>query len=71
MSSDLEAPSSTTPHASRLAVLLFTDLVGSTELSHRLDPEEYREVVREYQGACSQVISRYDGHIAQYLGDGR
>jgi class 3 adenylate cyclase/predicted ATPase len=49
---------------------MFCDLVDSTALSERLDPEEYREVVRSYQGACSEVISRYDGYIAQHLGDG-
>lgn len=54
----------------RQLTVLFCDLVGSTELSQRLDPEEYRELVREYQSACAQVIAKYDGHIAQYLGDG-
>src|SRR5262249_35630202 len=41
-----------------------------TRLSNQLDPEEYREVVRAYQAACTEVIQRYDGYIAQYLGDG-
>jgi class 3 adenylate cyclase/tetratricopeptide (TPR) repeat protein len=50
--------------------VLFCDLVGSTDLSHRLGPEEYRELVKTYQSACSKVISQYDGYIAQYLGDG-
>jgi len=45
-------------------------LVGSTALSEQLDPEELREIVRSYQEACAEVISRYDGYIAQYLGDG-
>jgi class 3 adenylate cyclase len=49
---------------------MFCDLVGSTALSEQLDPEEYREVVRRYQERCAAVISRYAGHIAQYLGDG-
>ncbi|HXG20603.1 MAG TPA: adenylate/guanylate cyclase domain-containing protein, partial [Methylomirabilota bacterium] len=48
----------------------FIDLVGSTTLSAQLDPEEFREVVRAYQETCAQVIHRYEGHIAQYLGDG-
>jgi class 3 adenylate cyclase len=48
----------------------FIDLVGSTTLSAQLDPEEFREVVRTYQETCAQVIHRYEGHIAQYLGDG-
>jgi class 3 adenylate cyclase/predicted ATPase len=50
--------------------MLFCDLVGSTALSAQLDPEEYREVVRAYQQASATVIERFDGHIAQYLGDG-
>jgi len=48
---------------------MFCDLVDSTKLSSQLDPEDYREVVRAYQSACTEVIQRYDGHIAQYLGD--
>jgi class 3 adenylate cyclase len=49
---------------------MFCDLVGSTALSEQLDPEELREVVRAYQQSCTAVIQRYDGHIAQHLGDG-
>jgi class 3 adenylate cyclase len=49
---------------------MFCDLVGSTALSEQLDPEELREVVRAYQQTCTEVIQRYDGHIAQHLGDG-
>ena len=49
---------------------MFCDLVGSTALSEHLDPEELREVVRAYQETCTEVIRRYDGHIAQHLGDG-
>ena len=54
----------------RQLTVLFCDLVGSTELSHKLDPEALRELMHSYQDACSQVVERYDGHIAQYLGDG-
>jgi hypothetical protein len=50
--------------------VLFCDLVDSTVLASQLDPEEWREVVRAYQETCAAVIQRYDGHIAQYLGDG-
>jgi class 3 adenylate cyclase/predicted ATPase len=50
--------------------VLFCDLVDSTVLSSQLDPEELREVVRAYQDTCAKVIARFDGHIAQYLGDG-
>jgi class 3 adenylate cyclase/predicted ATPase len=49
---------------------MFCDLVGSTALSEQLDPEEWREVVRAYQETCAAVIERYEGHLAQYLGDG-
>jgi class 3 adenylate cyclase len=49
---------------------MFCDLVGSTDLSGKLDPEDLREVVRAYQEKAAEVIERYEGHIAQYLGDG-
>ncbi len=39
-------------------------------MSQKLDPEDYRDVLRQYQGVCSTIVERYDGHIAQYLGDG-
>jgi class 3 adenylate cyclase/predicted ATPase len=54
----------------RQLTVLFCDLVDSTALSSQLDPEEWREVVRAYQDTCAKVIARFDGHIAQYLGDG-
>jgi TOMM system kinase/cyclase fusion protein len=54
----------------RQLTVIFCDLVDSTKLSSQLDPEEYRDVVRAYQAACTEVIQRYDGHIAQLLGDG-
>jgi class 3 adenylate cyclase len=54
----------------RQLTVLFCDLVDSTVLASQLDPEELREVVRAYQEACAKVIARYEGHIAQYLGDG-
>src|SRR5262245_40007940 len=54
----------------RQLTVMFCDLVDSTKLSSQLDPEEYRNVVRAYQQVCTEVIQRYDGHIAQLLGDG-
>jgi class 3 adenylate cyclase/predicted ATPase len=54
----------------RQLTVLFCDLVGSTALSAQLDPEDLREVVRAYQTTCAEVIQRFDGYIAQYLGDG-
>jgi predicted ATPase/class 3 adenylate cyclase len=54
----------------RQLTVMFCDLVGSTELSARLDAEDLREVVRSYQETAAEVIQGFDGHIAQYLGDG-
>ena len=54
----------------RQLIVLFCDLVGSTQLSGQLDPEDLRAVVRAYQEAAAEVIQHYEGHIAQYLGDG-
>ena len=54
----------------RQLTVLFCDLVDSTRLSRQLDPEDYREVVRAYQAAAAEVVQRFDGYIAQYLGDG-
>jgi class 3 adenylate cyclase len=54
----------------RQLTVMFCDLVDSTRLSSQLDPEEYRDMVRAYHTACTEVIRRYDGHIAQLLGDG-
>jgi hypothetical protein len=48
----------------------FCDLIGSTEIGARLDPEESREIVADYHRAAAQAIERYGGHVAQYLGDG-
>src|SRR5712692_6465820 len=63
------APS--TPEAERRQLtVLFCDLVDSTVLASQLDPEELREVLRAYQATCAKVIARFEGHIAQYLGDG-
>ena len=49
---------------------MFVDLVGSTALSARLDPEEMREVLRAYQNTVTGEIARVDGHVAKLLGDG-
>jgi class 3 adenylate cyclase/predicted ATPase len=54
----------------RQLTVMFCDVVDSTALSSQLDPEDYREVIRAYQATCTEVIHRYDGHIAQLLGDG-
>jgi class 3 adenylate cyclase/tetratricopeptide (TPR) repeat protein len=54
----------------RQVTVLFCDLVGSTRLSDQLDPRDLRAIVRAYQSAVSDVVERYEGHIAQYQGDG-
>ncbi len=54
----------------RQVTVMFCDLVGSTELSTRLDPEELRDMVRAYQQVCTEAIGRFEGFVAQYLGDG-
>ena len=58
------------PAERRQLTVLFCDLVDSTALARQLDPEDYRDVVRTYQATCGAVIQRFDGTIAQYLGDG-
>src|SRR5262249_11261805 len=59
-----------TPEAERRQLtVMFCDLVESTQLAGQLDPEVYRDVVRAYQSACTEVIQRFDGHVAQLLGD--
>jgi class 3 adenylate cyclase len=65
------APEARPPEAERRQLtVLFCDLVDSTALASQLDPEEWREVVRAYQETCAKVIARFEGHVAQYLGDG-
>src|SRR4029453_3541139 len=54
----------------RQLTVMFCDLVDSTPLAAQLDPEDFREGVRAYQDACAEVIQRFEGHIAQLLGDG-
>jgi class 3 adenylate cyclase/predicted ATPase len=63
-------PSATVDAERRQLTVLFCDLVESTALASQLDPEEWREVVRVYQETCAKVVARFEGHIAQYLGDG-
>ena len=49
---------------------MFCDLVGSTALSEKLDPEELRSLLHAYRTLCGDVIARYDGFVARYVGDG-
>jgi hypothetical protein len=54
----------------RQVTVMFADLVGSTALVSRLDPEEMRKVIRAYQDTVAGEISRYEGHVAKFMGDG-
>jgi class 3 adenylate cyclase/tetratricopeptide (TPR) repeat protein len=54
----------------RQLTVMFCDMVGSTELAHRLDPEQLRELMHAYYQSCREVVARYSGHVAQYWGDG-
>jgi class 3 adenylate cyclase/tetratricopeptide (TPR) repeat protein len=58
-------------HAERRQVtVMFSDLVGSTELSGRMDPEDLRKVISTYQQRVAEVVGPFDGYIAKYMGDG-
>ena len=54
----------------RQLTVMFCDLVGSTALSEKLDPEELRSLLHAYRALCGDVIARYDGFVARYVGDG-
>ncbi|MDH5325010.1 MAG: AAA family ATPase [Gammaproteobacteria bacterium] len=54
----------------RQLTVLFCDLVGSSTLSEKTDPEDLRDIMRDYRHTCDEVIHRFKGHVAQYLGDG-
>jgi class 3 adenylate cyclase/predicted ATPase len=66
------APDTAAPRQAerRQLTVLFCDLVGSTELSARLDPEDMGQVIRAYQGCCAEAVGRWRGHVAKYMGDG-
>jgi class 3 adenylate cyclase/tetratricopeptide (TPR) repeat protein len=49
---------------------MFVDLVGSTALSAQLDPEDMQSIITSYQNAVAGVVTRYEGHVAKYMGDG-
>jgi class 3 adenylate cyclase len=54
----------------RQVTVMFADLVGWTALSASMDPEDLREVISAYQRCASEIVRRFDGFVAQYLGDG-
>ncbi len=65
------APLQHPAHAERRHLtVMFCDLVGSTALSARLDPEDFRDILSTYHAICGSVIAQFDGHVSQHLGDG-
>ena len=54
----------------RQVTVMFSDLVGSTALSARMDPEDLREVISAYQKCVAETVQRFDGYVAKYMGDG-
>src|SRR5215472_3693698 len=54
----------------RQVTVMFSDLVGSTALAGRMDPEDLREVISAYQECVAETVRRFDGFVARYLGDG-
>ena len=54
----------------RQLTVMFCDLVGSTPLSVQYDPEDYREIIRRYQACCDEIVRRFNGYVARYMGDG-
>ena len=61
----------TARHAERRQVtVMFSDLVGSTALSARMDPEDLREVISAYQKCVAETVQRFGGFVAKYMGDG-
>ena len=53
----------------RQVTVMFSDLVGSTALSARMDPEDLRDVISAYQKCVAETVHRFDGFVARYMGD--
>src|SRR6516162_981794 len=65
-----KAPAAGSAAERRQLTVMFSDLVGSTALSARLDPEELREVIGAYHRVVAEAVRRFDGFVAKYMGDG-
>src|ERR1035438_10505142 len=69
----VSSPPSATPEdraERRQVTVMFSDLVGSTALSARMDPEDLREVISAYQNSVAETVGRFGGFVAKYMGDG-
>ena len=69
-SSEITPPAPRTDAERRQVTVMFSDLVGSTALSTRMDPEDLREVISAYQKCVAETVRRFGGFVAKYLGDG-
>ena len=70
---DAPTPLTAAPTSSaerRQLTVLFCDLVGSTALASRLDPEDLREIIGMYHRCVAETVGRFDGFVANYMGDG-
>jgi predicted ATPase/class 3 adenylate cyclase len=65
-----QSPSATVGAERRQLTVMFCDLVGSTSLSEKYDPEDVRDIIAAYRETCVAVVGRYDGFVARYIGDG-
>ncbi|MCE8554332.1 AAA family ATPase [Ruegeria pomeroyi] len=68
-----EAPTAETPAGGgerRWLTVLFCDLVGSTSMSSRMEPEEFREIILGFQGTVAEQVDIFGGHLAKFMGDG-
>ena len=59
-----------TPRSAAKYTVMFSDLVGSTALSARMDPEDLREIISAYQKCVAETVQRFGGFVAKYMGDG-
>src|SRR5450755_1358035 len=69
----MSSPPSATPEdraERRQVTVMFSDLVGSTALSARMDPEDLREVISAYQKSVAETVGRFEGFVAKFMGDG-
>jgi class 3 adenylate cyclase len=69
-SATVAAPSKDAAAERRQVTVMFSDLVGSTALSARMDPEDLREVISSYQKCVAETVQRFGGFAAKYMGDG-
>ena len=70
VSPEITTPAPRTDAERRQVTVMFSDLVGSTALSARMDPEDLREVISAYQKCVAETVRRFGGFVAKYMGDG-